>query len=62
MIKISGKKLEIEKIPQERQEEIESQYVSSKKAKQLLGWEPKIDLDLGLKKTVAWYSKFLYNK
>ena len=61
IIKISGKKLEIKKIPQEREEEIESQYVSSKKARQLLGWEPKIDLNLGLKKTVAWYSKFLYN-
>ena len=62
IIKISGKKLEIEKIPQERQEEISSQYVSWKKAKQLLGWDPRIDLELGLKKTVAWYSKFLYNK
>lgn len=62
IIKISGKKLEIKKIPQKRQEEIESQYVSSKKAKQVLGWKPKIDLDLGLKKTVAWYSKYLYNK
>lgn len=62
IIKISGKKLEIKKVPQERQEEIESQYVSSKKAKQLLGWKPKVDLDLGLKKTVAWYSKYLYNK
>jgi len=62
IIKISGKKLEIKRIPQERNEEIESQYVSSKKAKQLLEWEPKIDLDLGLKKTIAWYSKFLYNR
>lgn len=62
IIKISGKKLKIKKIPQERQEEIESQYVSAKKARQLLGWEPKIDLDLGLKKTIVWYSKFLYNK
>ena len=62
IIKISGKKLEIKRIPQKRSEEIESQYVSSRKAKQLLEWEPKIDLDLGLRRTVAWYSKFLYNK
>lgn len=62
IIKISGKKLEIKRISQERSEEIESQYVSSKKAKKLLGWKPKINLDLGLEKTVAWYSKFLYNK
>jgi len=59
IIKISGKKLEIEMIPQERQEEIESQYVSWKKAKQLLGWEPKIDLALGLKKTMEWYREYL---
>jgi len=25
------------------------------KAKELLGWEPEIDLDAGLDATVAWY-------
>lgn len=62
IIKISGKKLEIRKIPQEREEEIESQYVSWKKAKQLLGWEPKVSLDEGLRRTIVWYSEFIYNK
>jgi len=62
IIKISGKELKIKKIAQERQEEIESQYVSWKKAKQLLEWEPKIILDEGLRRTVAWYSNFIYNK
>jgi len=62
IVKISGKKMKIEKIPQGRNEEIISQYVSSKKSKQLLGWESKIDLDLGLKKTIAWYSKFPYSE
>lgn len=28
-----------------------------RKAKELLGWEPKIDLKEGLKRTVAWYRK-----
>lgn len=62
IIKISGKELKIEKIPQGRSEEIESQYVSWKKAKQLLGWEPKVTLYEGLEKTIAWYSKFLHDK
>ncbi len=62
IIDISKKQLEIEKIDDLRMNEIKSQYVSWKKAKQLLGWEPKVDLDLGLKRTVAWYSRFLYNK
>lgn len=62
IIKISGKKLKIEKTPQERNKEIESQYVSWKKAKQLLEWEPKTTLDEGLAKAIAWYSKFANSK
>lgn len=62
IIKISGKNLEIKMIPQGRQEEIKSQYVSWEKAKRLLRWEPKFALDEGLRRTIAWYSEFLYNK
>jgi nucleoside-diphosphate-sugar epimerase len=32
-------------------------YMNSKKAKKLLGWEPKTDLADGIAKTVAWYRK-----
>jgi len=62
IIKISGKKLEIKKIVQRRQEEIEVQYVSSKKAKQSLGWEPKIGLTLGLNKTIEWYREYFSSR
>ncbi len=62
IIKISGKDLKIKEVAEERKGEIESQYVSFNKATKLLGWTPKISLDVGLKKTVAWYSKSLYNR
>lgn len=62
IIKISGKNLIIKKESIEREGEIVSQYVSFNKAIRVLGWNPKISLDEGLKRTVAWYSKFLYNK
>lgn len=62
IIKISGKNRTIKKENIEREGEIASQYVSSKKAARLLGWKPKVNLDEGLQKTIDWYSKFLYNK
>ena len=39
--------------------EIENQSLSSKKAKDLLGWIPRFSLEDGLKKTVSWYEKYL---
>lgn len=62
IIKISGKNFKINKIKNERKKEITSQYVSYEKATKILGWSPKISLDEGLKRTVVWYTKFLYNK
>ena len=38
--------------------EIPEQHVSYEFAKTALGWEPAIDLDLGLQKTVEWYTRF----
>jgi CDP-glucose 4,6-dehydratase len=35
--------------------EIRHQYLSSEKAKRVLGWTPAYSLDEGLKETVAWY-------
>lgn len=35
--------------------EINRQYLSSKKAKQLLGWRPKYGLEEGLKNSIDWY-------
>lgn len=55
IIKVSGRNFEIEKINDERESEIKSQYVSWKKAEKILNWKPKVNLDQGLKKSFLWY-------
>jgi CDP-glucose 4,6-dehydratase len=40
-------------------DEIREQYLSSKKAKHILGWEAKYDLEKGLKATIPWYKKII---
>ena len=62
IIKITGKNLKIKKVSEKREGEIEAQYASFRKATRMLKWEPKISLDEGLKRTIAWYSKYIYNK
>ena len=59
IINVSGKKIEIEKVSDEREGEIDSQYVSFGKATKLLGWKPKTNLEEGLRKTLHWYEKYL---
>lgn len=39
--------------------EIKDQYLCSSKAKKLLDWKPEYELDGGLKKTMAYYRKYL---
>lgn len=39
--------------------EIQTQYLSSKKAKDVLQWQPLFDLESGLRKTINWYEQFL---
>ncbi len=39
--------------------EIKNQYLSSEKAKRLLGWEAKYSIEQGLKETVPWYLEHL---
>jgi CDP-glucose 4,6-dehydratase len=39
--------------------EIEHQYLSSAKAREVLGWRPLFDADEGLRRTVAWYRTYL---
>lgn len=58
VIKISGKDLNIRRIDDERTFEISKQYVSSAKAKRVLGWKPEISLEKGLSKTIAWYHDY----
>jgi CDP-glucose 4,6-dehydratase len=41
--------------------EIREQYLSSEKAKQLLGWVPQHTLEEGLHITADWYVKHLAN-
>lgn len=59
IIKISEKKVSIKKVYEEREEEIQAQYVSFNKAKKLLRWKANTNLDEGLKKTIAWYGSYL---
>ena len=34
--------------------------VSSDKAKKELGWEPKVDIEEGIKRYIDWYKKHMY--
>lgn len=47
------------KILNEAKYEIKDQYLSSKKVKKIIGWEPKFTLEKGLKKTINWYNSYL---
>ena len=38
--------------------EIQHQYLSSEKARTVLGWQPEFTLDDGLKRTIGWYQSF----
>lgn len=56
---ITGK-LDIEpEILNGAQTEIKDQYLDSKKAREVLGWEASLSLDEGLAKTYDWYRNFL---
>lgn len=57
IVAISKKNVSIDRIKDEREFEIKAQFVSSAKAKRLLGWRSKTTLEEGLKKTIRWYSK-----
>lgn len=48
------------KILNEASNEIKEQYLSSKKARELLNWNPSYTIEEGLEKTVKWY-KMLFN-
>jgi NAD dependent epimerase/dehydratase len=60
--RLIGKRCEI-KLDQTRlrpeKSEVERLWCNNEKAKKILGWEPKISLDDGLKATIAWISKNL---
>jgi CDP-glucose 4,6-dehydratase len=59
IIEVSGKKIKPEVRGKKKPHaEIDEQYLSSKKAKKILGWEPKVSLEKGLKKTIKWYKDY----
>ncbi len=55
--KVVGHSVRIKHIRKEREGEIAEQYVSWEKARRVLGWRPRISLDEGLQRTVAWYRR-----
>ena len=57
IIKIMGKNVE-PKILGEAKNEIDRQYLDSGKAKKILNWEAKYDIDSGLKETIEWYKEY----
>jgi len=60
MIMIMGKPI-TPKILGKAQGEINIQYLANEKARDLLNWKPKHNLEEGLKKTIDWYNKYLTN-
>lgn len=57
IIKLMSKKVE-PKILGEAKNEIDKQYLDSSKAKKILNWGPKYDLDFGLRETIDWYKEY----
>lgn len=47
------------KILNQANNEIKAQFLSSKKAREMLGWKPLFDLETGLEKTINWYQEVL---
>lgn len=58
--KLVGEEIEIVRAKEDREGEIPDQYVSRKKASRVLGWKPKITLNEGLRRTIAWHKEYLY--
>lgn len=60
IIKISGKTDLSPKITGNKMQigEIHEQFLSSKKAREILSWEPAYTIDDGLKETLEWYNAF----
>lgn len=57
--KIAGKKVNY-KILNQAKFEIKHQYLCASKARKVLGWKPKYGLEQGLKDTIVWYQKYIY--
>lgn len=58
--KLMGERIEFVRIKEDREGEITDQYVSWEKATRVFGWKPKVSLNEGLRRTIAWYREYLY--
>jgi len=47
-------------IRNEAKGEIRHQYLSAQKARRLLGWQPRVSLEEGLKETIQWYRDYCH--
>lgn len=60
IIEVSGKDLKPDVQGEKKPDaEIDEQYLSSEKAKNILDWEPSFSLEDGLRKTIGWYEDYM---
>lgn len=58
IIRLGGYPLSVKRVNFVRPEELLRQIISWEKARRVLDWKPRISLDLGLVKTMAWYKQY----
>lgn len=58
IIQLSGVHTKIAAGKKGREQEIDVQYVTWKKAKKILGWQPTTQLEAGLVRTIGWYKRY----
>lgn len=58
LLKISGRIDLIPLIQYKAKDEIDAQHIDYSKANEVLGWEPKVEIDDGLERTFAWYKNW----
>lgn len=59
ILKLMGREDVTPVVQNQASHEIVRQYLSAKKAREVLGWKPLWDIETGLKETIAWYEKLL---
>jgi CDP-glucose 4,6-dehydratase len=62
ILKLMGKEKIKPRILDQVKGEIKHQYLSSAKARKILGWKPLYSLEEGLKETIAWYRDYFRRK
>jgi CDP-glucose 4,6-dehydratase len=60
ILTIMGQKLDFD-VRNEASNEIPHQYLSAKRAREQLGWQPLFSLEDGLNRTVNWYEEFVHS-